>query len=72
MLSDPSSPRAADDEISWQLEQMSAPVVTVLARLPMLGEDSAGPLGSGLLASGDLGANIRAIQDALRQQRLGA
>ncbi|MGO1769404.1 MAG: putative immunity protein [Microbacterium sp.] len=68
-LSDPSNPRAAEEEITWQLEQMSAPVVTALGRLPMLGEDSAGPLGSGLLARGDLGANIRAVQDALRQQR---
>jgi len=52
-------------EIAWQLEHMSDPVRSALRRLPLLGEDSSGPLGSGLLASGGLGANIRAVQSAL-------
>jgi hypothetical protein len=52
-------------EISWQLEHMSSPVRSALRNLPLLGEDPSGPLGSGLLASGVLGANIRALQAAL-------
>ena len=56
-----------DDEIRWQLAQMSGAVRAALARLPALGEDSAGPLGSGLLASGILGATIRKIQSDLRR-----
>jgi hypothetical protein len=56
---------AADEELAWQLERMSEPVRSALRRLPLLGEDSSGPLGSGLLASGALGAHIRAIQASL-------
>lgn len=53
-------------EILWQTEHMSEEVRAALRRLPALGQDSSGPLGSGLLATGALGANIRAIQEALR------
>ena len=56
---------AGPSEISWQLQQVSGPARAALKRLPRLGEDRAGPLGAGLLASGALGANIRAIQAAL-------
>ncbi|THG31362.1 hypothetical protein E6C70_13820 [Glaciibacter flavus] len=59
--------RSSAEEIDWQLAQMSEPVRQALARLPQLGEDSSGPLGAGLLASGQLGANIRAIQAAIRR-----
>jgi hypothetical protein len=55
-------PGAVDDEIRWQLENLSAEARSALARLPLLGQDSAGPLGSGLLASGALGSVIRRIQ----------
>jgi hypothetical protein len=58
-------PEALDDEIRWHLGQMSAEVRSALASLPALGEDSAGPLGKGLLASGMLGAIIRRIQTEL-------
>ena len=61
-LGSPGLPNAADDEIRWQLEHMSAAARSALASLPPLGEDSAGPLGSGLLASGILGSIIRTIQ----------
>jgi hypothetical protein len=44
---------------------MTADVRTALLRLPPLGEDSAGPLGSGLLASGVLATTIREIQAEL-------
>lgn len=53
-------------EIAWQLDRMSEAVRSVLGRLPRLGEDSSGPLGAGLLASGDLGETIRTLQAALR------
>ncbi|MGA1838827.1 putative immunity protein [Herbiconiux sp. 11R-BC] len=52
-------------EISWQLEHLGDAVRAALKRLPLLGTDPSGPLGAGLLASGALGANIRAIQGAL-------
>jgi hypothetical protein len=57
-------------EIRWQLEHMSQQVSLALRSLPLLGEDSSGPLGAGLLASGALGANIRVIQAALRDNSL--
>ena len=56
---------AGDDEIAWQLAHMSADVRAALARLPLLGTDPAGPLGTGLLASGALGATIRSLQAAI-------
>ncbi len=68
-LSDPDDPSARADELAWQLSRMSDPVRDALARLPLLGEDASGPLGSGLLATGVLGAHIRGIQAALRRPR---
>ena len=56
---------AADAEISWQLSHMTGPVRIALRRLPLLGEDPGGPLGSGLLASGILGSIIRKLQAGL-------
>ena len=56
---------AVSGEISWQLEHVNAQVRAALRQLPPLGEDSAGPLGPGLLASGILGSIIRRIQSAL-------
>ena len=61
-LATPNQPTAVSDEIAWQLEHMDAQVKAALKQLPPLGEDSAGPLGSGLLASGILGSAIREIQ----------
>lgn len=58
-------PTTVSDEISWQLEHMNAGVRAALRQLPPLGEDSAGPLGSGLLASGIIGSIIRRIQAAI-------
>ena len=65
-LAAPDQPGAVRDEISWQLEHMTDRTRSALRRLPPVGEDSAGPLGSGLLASGILGSIIRQIQAALR------
>ena len=56
----------APDEINWQLERLSPEQATALRRLPLLGENSSGPLGGGLLATGALGSTIREIQAALR------
>jgi hypothetical protein len=55
-------PGSDGDEIRWQTAQMSAAVGRALRRLPLLGTDSSGPLGSGLLASGGLAVTIRALQ----------
>lgn len=64
-LAAPGRPEAAADELGWQLGIMTTPVARALRLLPPLGGDSAGPLGPGLLARGDLGAHIRAIQESL-------
>lgn len=62
-LADPG--RGGADEIAWQIAHTSEPVRAALLRLPLLGEDSSGPLGAGLLASGVLGQTIRTIQSGL-------
>ena len=64
-LAAPDHPEAICDEISWQLERMTDRTRSALRQLPPVGEDSAGPLGKGLLASGILGSIIRQIQAAL-------
>jgi hypothetical protein len=61
-LGAPDRPGASAEELAWQLGRMSDPVAAALRRLPALGTDSAGPLGPGLLASGDLGEHISAVQ----------
>ena len=64
-LAHPDRPTAVADEIGWQVDHMDAGVRSALRLLPPLGEDSAGPLGPGLLASGVLGSTIREIQAAI-------
>ncbi|PZE54855.1 hypothetical protein DEJ33_16225 [Curtobacterium sp. MCPF17_047] len=59
-LGDPDS-----DELGWQIAHMHAGVRSALRRLPLLGTDSSGPLGSGLLASGGLAVTIRALQASI-------
>jgi hypothetical protein len=61
-LAAPDRPEAVHDEIQWQLDHMSAEAKVALRHLPHVGEDSAGPLGPGLLASGILASIIREIQ----------
>jgi hypothetical protein len=71
-LADPGRPDAVKDEIRWQLEHMSTEVRAALQTLPRVGENSSGPLGPGLLSSGQLGTIIRALQDHLLQtERVG-
>jgi len=64
-LADPDRPEVVAGEIRWQLDHMSAVVRAALRALPPVGEDSSGPLGPGLLASGQLGKIIRDLQAGL-------
>ena len=64
-LAHPERPHATKDEIRWQLDRMSAEVRTALRALPPVGEDRSGPLGPGLLASGQLGDIVRQLQAGL-------
>lgn len=66
-LAQPGLPEAVEDEIRWQLDRMSPEVRAALRGLPRVGENSSGPLGPGLLASGELGTIIRVLQDNLSQ-----
>ncbi len=61
-LAAPDRPEALDDEVRWQLDHLTPQAREALRRLPLLGEDSAGPLGPGLLATGVLAQVIRTIQ----------
>jgi len=64
-LATPGRPEAVSDEIRWQLAHMSPPVRAALRQLPPVGQNSAGPLGRGLLASGLLGSIIADLQAGL-------
>ena len=64
-LAAPDSPKTVSDEIRWQLGRMSAEARAALRQLPPVGENRAGPLGPGLLASGLLGTIIRDLQARL-------
>jgi hypothetical protein len=55
-------PGVISEEIRWQVNRMSAEVRSALSQLPPVGENSAGPLGPGLLASGLLGTVVRELQ----------
>lgn len=50
------------EEVRWQVEHLSEREQAALRLLPLLGTNSSGPLGAGLLSRGDLGASIRQIQ----------
>ena len=62
-LADPG--RGGAVELDRQVAHMNAGVRDALGRLPPLGQDPSGPLGSGLLAGGVLGENIRFVQLAV-------
>ena len=64
-LATPDRPEAVREEIQWQLGAMSPAVRDALRLLPPVGENRAGPLGPGLLASGSLGAIVRDLQAGL-------
>ncbi len=56
---------ARRDEVRWQIDHMTPDVRAALASLPLLGENSSGPLETGLLALGVLAVTIREIQSEL-------
>ncbi len=64
-LARPDLADVVENEVRWQLDHATVPVRDALRRLPALGSDSHGPLGSGLLASGVLATIIRSIQAGL-------
>lgn len=66
-LSAPDRPEAAEQEIGWQMDHMSGEVRAALRALPPVGADRSGPLGPGLLASGEVGRIIRQLQARLDQ-----
>lgn len=69
-LANPDRPEAAEDEIRWQLDHMSPEVRTALRALPLIDENSSGPLGRGLNTSGQLGAIIRRLQTGITQSEV--
>ncbi|MFT4126317.1 MAG: hypothetical protein QM662_08815 [Gordonia sp. (in: high G+C Gram-positive bacteria)] len=64
-LGAPDRVAAVDAEIRWQLAHMTPAVRAALRTLPPVGENRSGPLGPGLLASGQLGTIIRRLQSSL-------
>jgi hypothetical protein len=64
-LAEPGRPEAVEEEIRWQLDHMSTEVRAALRALPPVGENRSGPLGPGLLVSGQLGTIIRRLQAGL-------
>ena len=64
-LAAPDRPDAVGEEIRWQLSHMSVTALAALRLLPPVGENSSGPLGPGLLASGLLGTIVRELQGGL-------
>jgi hypothetical protein len=69
-LADPQRPEAVEEEIRWQVDHMSAEVRAALRTLPPVGQDPSGPLGPGLLSSGQLGSIIRDLQARLTDARI--
>lgn len=69
-LAAPERPEAVKDEIHWQLSHMSPEVRAALRALPPVGENSSGPLGPGLLASGQLRTIVRELQAGLAANEL--
>lgn len=66
-LSRPDQVDALHDEIRWQLSHLTPEARSALRQLPLLGDDSSGPLGPGLLSRGILATIICAIQAGLEQ-----
>ena len=64
-LAAPDWTNAINEEVRWQLDHTSAAVRAALRLLPPVGENSAGPLGPGLLASGLLGPIVGDLQAGL-------
>lgn len=56
---------AVSREIGWQLDHMSPAVRAALRLLPPVGQNTSGPLGPGLLATGLLGKIVSELQMSL-------
>lgn len=64
-LARPDRPEAAEEEMRRQLGLATPEVRAALRALPAVGTDAAGPLGRGLLATGEVGAAVRELQARL-------
>lgn len=64
-LAHPGQPEVVDQEIAWQLAELTEARRAALRRLPRVGTPDGGPLGPGLLSRGQLGDVIGRIQDAV-------
>ena len=65
-LGRPDQPDAVAAEIEWQVAHASDEVRAALLTLPPVGENTSGPLGPGLLSTGELGKIIARLQSALQ------
>lgn len=68
-LANRDNPTVAEGEIQWQVGHMTDEVRTALKSLPMVGENSSGPLGPGLLSKGEMGEIVRRIQEHIISER---
>ncbi len=66
-LAAPDDDDAVHREVRWQLAQLDQATRSALRQLPPVGENSSGPLGAGLLASGALGSIVRELQAGLAE-----
>jgi len=66
-LAQPERPEARDEELRWQVGELTDEARAALRRLPALGTDSAGPLGPGLLSRGQLGEIARTLEAAVAE-----
>ena len=64
-LASPEQPDARELEVSWQLARASGDVRRALRSLPPAGENVSGPLGPGLLTTGEVGGIVRELQERL-------
>ncbi|MHA6297891.1 putative immunity protein [Devosia sp. CAU 1758] len=64
-LSVPGGPDAIAAEVHWQSQHMSKEVRAALVTLPPIGEDRSGPLGPGLLATGQMLTIIQTLQSKI-------
>lgn len=64
-LANPDHPDAVVEEIRWQIGHVSLTARAALRQLPPVGVSRAGPIGPGLLTSGQLGAIVAELQGRL-------
>ena len=64
-LANPTRPESAEDEIAWQVAELTREQRAILQQLPRVGSDSSGPLGPSLMSRGILGDVIRELQSQI-------